>query len=73
MKEQKEAIETGKRYRRKMKKEIASMIKNATNKYPTSEENVRKGNETKGILKAIDRRKLAKKKRVPNQWPDHPT
>ena len=49
-----------------MKKTIASMIKNVTNEYPTSEENVSKENETKGILKAIDRRKLTKKKRVPN-------
>ena len=56
-----------------MKKKIASMIMNATNEYPTSEENVSKKNETKGILKAIDRRKLTKKKRVPNQWPDHLT
>ena len=63
------------RYSRKMKmkKKIASMIMNATNEYPTSEENVSKENETKGILKLIDRRKLTKKKRVPNQWPDHPT
>ena len=62
------------RYSRKMKmkKKIASMIMNATNEYPTSEENVSKENDTKGILKAIDRRNLAKKKRVPNQWPDHP-
>ena len=56
-----------------MKKKIANMIRNATNEYPTSEENVSKENETKGILTVIDRRKLIKKKRVPNQWPDHPT
>ena len=63
------------RYSRKikMKKKIASMIMNATNEYPTCEENVSKENETKGILKAIDRRNLIKKKRVPNQWLDHPT
>ena len=44
------------RYSRKMKmkKKIASMIMNATNEYPTSEENVSKENETKGILKLID-------------------
>ena len=57
----------------KMKKKIANMILNVTNGYPTSEDDVRKENETKGILKMIDRRKLTKKKRVPNQWPDHPT
>ena len=57
----------------KMKKKIASMIMNATNEYPTSEEDVSIENETKEILKAIDRRKLTKKKRMPNQWPDHPT
>ena len=56
-----------------MKKKIASMIMNATNEYPTSEDKVSKENETKGILKLIDRRNLTKKKRVPNQWPDHPT
>jgi len=61
------------KYSRKMKKNIASMMKNVTNEYPTSEENVSNKNETKGILKAIDQRKLTKKKRVPNQWPDHPT
>ena len=43
------------------------MIMNATNEYPTSEENASKESETKGILKAIDQRKLTKKKRVPNQ------
>ena len=56
-----------------MKKKIASMINNATNEYPTSEEDVSKDNETKGILKMINRRSLTKKKKVPNQWPDHPT
>ena len=63
------------RYSRKikMKKKIASMIMNAINEYPTSEENVSKENETKRILKEINRRKLTKKKRMPNQWPDHPT
>mmetsp|Transcript_29391 Transcript_29391/g.31581 ORF Transcript_29391/g.31581 Transcript_29391/m.31581 type:complete len:88 (-) Transcript_29391:4-267(-) len=61
-------------YSRKVKmKKIASMTMNATNEYPTSEEDVSKDNETKGILKTIDRRRLTKKKRVPNQWPDHPT
>ena len=44
-----------------MKKKIASMIINATNEYPTSEEDVSKDNETKGILKTIDRRRLTKK------------
>ena len=56
-----------------MKKKITSMIMNATNEYPTSEEDVSKENETKGILKLMDRRRLTKKKGVPNQWPDHPT
>ena len=57
----------------KMKKKIANMILNVTNGYPTSDDDVSKEHETKGILKMIDRRKLTKKKRVPNQWPDHPT
>ena len=55
-----------------MKKKIASMISNVTNKYPNSEDEVSREYETKGILKLIDRQKLTKKKRVPNQWPDHP-
>jgi len=38
----------------KMKKKIARMKSNITNEYPTSEENVSKQNETKGILKLID-------------------
>jgi len=59
------------RYSRKVK--IANMITNATKEYPTSEEDVRRDNVTKGILKTIDRRSLTKKKRVPNQWSDHPT
>merc|ERR1712238_597648 len=57
----------------KMKKKITSMKVNLTNGYPTSDDDVSRENETKGILKMIDRRKLTKKKRVPNQWPDHPT
>ena len=57
----------------KMKKKIASMIMNATNEYSTSEDKVSKEKETKGILKTIDRQSLTKKKKVPNQWPDHPT
>ena len=57
----------------KMKKEITSMIVSVTNGYPTSDDDVSRESETKGILKMIDRRKLTKKKRVPNQWPDHPT
>ena len=51
----------------KMKKKIASMIMNATKEYPTGEEDVSRDNETKGILKMIDRERLTKKKRVPNQ------
>ena len=57
----------------KMKKKIANMILNVTNGYSTSDNDVSKEHENKGILKMIDRRKLTKKKRVPNQWPDHPT
>jgi len=57
----------------KMNKKIGSMIMNATNEYPTSEEDVSKDNETKGIQKTIDRQRLTKKKGMPNQWPDHPT
>ena len=58
----------------KMKKKIASMIMNATKEYPTGgEKNVGRDNAIKGILKTIDRQRLTKKKRVPNQWPDHPT
>ena len=56
-----------------MKKKIASMIVNVTNEYPTSDDDVSREHETKGFLKMIDRRKLKKNKRVPNQWPDHPT
>merc|ERR1712238_448962 len=37
----------------KMKKKISGMKSNITNEYPTSEENVSKENETKGILKLI--------------------
>ena len=57
----------------KMKKKIANMILNLTNGYRGSDDDVSKEHETKGILNMIDRRKLTKKKRVPNQWPDHPT
>ena len=57
----------------KIKRKIASMILNVTNGYPTSGDDVSREHETKGILKIIDRRKLKKKKRVPNQWPNHPT
>ena len=56
-----------------MKKKITSMIVSVTNGYPTSDDDVSREYGTKGILKMIDRRKLTKKKRVPNQWPDHPT
>ena len=51
----------------KMKKKIASMIKNATKAYPTSDEDVSRDDENKRIGKTIDRRRLTKKKRVPNQ------
>ena len=63
------------KYSRKieMKKKIVTMITNATKEYTTIEENVRRDNKTKRILKTIDQRRLTKKKRVPNQWPDHPT
>ena len=57
----------------KMKKKIASMIMNATKEYSMGEEDTGRGNETKGILKTIDHRQLTKKKRVPNQLPDHLT
>ena len=57
----------------KMKKKIANMILNVTNGYPTIDNDVRREHETKGILKMIDQQKLTKKKRMPNQWPDHPT
>ena len=56
-----------------MKKKIASMIMNATNEYPTSDEDISKENETKGILKMINRQRLTKKKRVSNQRPDNPS
>mmetsp|Transcript_5755 Transcript_5755/g.6195 ORF Transcript_5755/g.6195 Transcript_5755/m.6195 type:complete len:134 (+) Transcript_5755:232-633(+) len=63
------------KYSRKMKikNKIVIMITNITKEYTTSEEYVRRDNETKGILKMMHRRRLTKKKRVPNQWPDHPT
>ena len=56
-----------------MKKKIASIILNVTNRYPTSDDDVSREHETKGILKMINQQKLTKKKRVPNQWPDNPT
>ena len=55
-----------------MKKKIATLISNATEEYPTSKDDVRRGNETKGILKMMHQRRLTKKKRTPNQLPDHP-
>ena len=55
-----------------MKKKIINMITNATKEYPTSEEDVSRDNETRGILKTINQRSLTKKKKVPNEWPDHP-
>ena len=63
------------KYNRKveMKKKIANMIMNATKEYPSSEEDVKRDNETTGILKMINWQQLTKKKRVPNQWPDYPT
>ena len=57
----------------KMKKKIASIISNGTNEYSTREDDISRENETKGILKMINRQRLTKKNRVPNQWPDHPT
>ena len=59
--------------KKKMKKKIATMVMNATNEYHTSKEDAIGDKEIKGTLKMIYRRKLTKKKRVPNQWPDHPT
>ena len=49
------------------------MIMNATKSHPMNEKKLRKDNDTKGILKTIDPRRLTKKKRVPNQWPAYPT
>ena len=57
----------------KMKKKIASTIMNATKEYPTSGEDVSRDNETKRILKIIDRERLTEQKSMPNQWPDHLT
>ena len=57
----------------KVKKKIANMILNVTNGYPASDDDVSREHATKGIFKMIDCRKLTKKKRMPNQWPDHPT
>ena len=50
-----------------MKKEIANMILDATNGYPTSEDDVSREHDTKGNLKLIDRQKMTKKKRMPKQ------
>ena len=61
------------KYSRKVKKKIASMIVNVINGYSTSDDGLSREYGTKGILKMIDRHKLTKKKRMPNQWPDHPT
>ena len=44
------------KYSRKMKMKIVIMIMNATKVYPLSEEDVSRNNETKGILKMINRR-----------------
>ena len=49
------------------------MILNVTNGYFMSDDDVSKEHETKGSLRMMDQRKLTKKKKVPNQWPDHPT
>jgi len=57
----------------KMKKKIPSVITNVIKAYSMSEEDVSRDDKTKGILKTIDQRRLKKKKRVPSQWPDHPT
>ena len=57
----------------KMKKKIANMILNVTNGYPKGDNDVSREYGTNRILKMIDRQKLSKKKRMPNQWPDHPT
>merc|ERR1712238_162957 len=57
----------------KMKQKITSMIVSVTNGYPTSDDDVSREYGNKGTLKMMDRRKLTKKKRMPNQWPDHPT
>ena len=44
-----------------MKKKIASMIINATKEYSIGEEDVvSRDNETKGIVKTIDRRRLTR-------------
>ena len=42
------------------KGQIVSMIMNASKEYPTGEEDVSRDNETKGILKIIDRERLTK-------------
>ena len=49
------------------------MLSNATTEYPPGEKDISRDNSAKGILKMIDRRQLIKKKRMLNQWPDHPT
>ena len=54
-----------------MKKKISCMIMNATKTYPTGKENVNIDNNTKRTLQTIDWQRLTKKKRVPNQCPDH--
>ena len=56
-----------------MKKKIENVTTNATKAYPTSEKDVNRDNETKGILKTINQRRLTNSKRMPNQWPDHST
>ena len=55
-----------------MKTKIAIIIISSTKEYPTSEEDIRPDNETKEILKTTQQRRLTKKKRVPNQWLNHP-
>jgi len=57
----------------KKRRKIATMRTNVTKGYPIREEGIGGNKETKGILKMIYRRRLTKKKRVSNQWPDYPT
>ena len=54
-------------YSRKVKLKKNNKYDNKYNK------RIRKDNETKAILKTINQRRLTKKKRVSNQWPDHST
>ena len=65
------------RMKMKMKKKLALMIFNLTRKECQTHGNKsttrNKGTNRIPIMIRTSKRKLMKKKKVPNEWPDHPT